>query len=100
MKIINDLVVCEVPKGAVKCQIVEDCIGYTLKPPHKMDWTYIDLPPGQYEIIGLYSEIDQLQEIEILQAANYEIETSFWWFLSEHNINQNEPETILFLKRI
>lgn len=100
MKIINELVICEIPKGADNIRI-ETILG---SPVFKYDYTldgFVPLPSGyEYECIGLYDEAchtpDIWESLEELLATK----TLYDTLRSNGLMPRRENTDLLFIKRI
>lgn len=98
MKVINDLVVCEVPKEAYDFR-ANGAAGFAYSLPNSGYWHIVDTP-CPCTIIGLASEIDGLHEIEILLAADYDLEVSLFELMHGNELHTTETTDLLFLKRL
>lgn len=104
MKQINNLIVCEVPKGATDFTLEKrHGINILLYTECEARWISCRLPPGNYEIIGVYSEVvnDEDKRVEVL---NYGHSSGLvYTMLLAAGINyQKIPDTtdFLFIKKI
>lgn len=102
MKVINDLVVVEVPKGYEVCILY----GYVQILDMYNTWNPIEELPFPCTIIGLASEIrlDVSKRVEVLTVAgtNYrypEDTTSYNAFMTTNILYPTDTTDLLFLKR-
>lgn len=116
MKQINDLLVVEVPKEAANIT-VENVGGVNrvvfnqtnLGEFSGIRWADVDLPDGEWEIIGLKSSMNELSNRDFLTmilqmqkaGEDYVKTESLYGFLLKNGINIETLEAdLLFLKRI
>lgn len=99
MKQINSLIVCEVPKEAVSFKI-SGSNHICWKALTDMMWNTLDpLPPGQYEIIGLYSEVERnisLQDVACVAIASDHLFETLW----QNELIPTDTNDLLFIHKL
>lgn len=105
MKIINDLVVCEVPKEAYDFR-ANGAAGFAYSLPNSGYWHIVDTP-FPCTIIGLASEIDGKDAIQMLQMhgiilpADYEpIPALHGQIKRIYGMEITDTTDLLFLKKV
>lgn len=108
MKQINDLIICEIPKGLQGLQLRRNLL---VTPKNSIRWASVwniieELPSGyEYEVIGCYSMIGLLHRNEILECAGivrsiFDVKASFYSFCQAHELKPTDTTDLLFIKRI
>lgn len=102
MKIINELLIIEVPKGAFGICVIANNLTYTVT-EKGAGVTHIELPSGyEYEVICLESNVTRQHMSEILHHAKQDwadaLSVDFELFLIKHGFGFSTD--LLFIKSI
>jgi hypothetical protein len=108
MKQINSLIVLEVPKDSRNYSMDRNILLYDI--PNRVG-RYVALPPGQYEIIGLYSENPMTDRMGVTakltalkaadrRSATYDVAWRFRELQDEYQLQPTDTTDLLFIKKL